>query len=116
MLATEFNQLSAELEQTQRQLEHAVRISKLGHAKWDEIKLEYVSVSTEYADIFGYSVEEFLARFRKLEHDMELVHPEDRELVQTLNQVTEDIFEPASSGVPCPAPGRKRETCQGNRF
>jgi len=96
VLATEFNHLSADLEQTQRQLEHAVRISKLGHAKWDEAKLEYVSVSTEYADIFGYSVEEFLARFRKLEHDMELVHPEDRELVRTLNQVTKDILEPVS--------------------
>ena len=97
VLATEFCQLSVELAQAQLQLEHAVRISKLGHAKWDEIKLEYVSVSTEYADIFGYSVEEFLARFRKLEHDMELVHPEDRELVQAHNQNMKEHLAPASS-------------------
>ena len=97
VLAIEFNHLSAELAQTQQQLEHAVRISKLGHAKWDEIKLEYVSVSTEYAAIFGYSVEEFLARFRKLEHDMELVHPEDRELVEGLNQGSTKHQSPTSS-------------------
>ena len=96
VLASEFNQLSAELSRAQLQLEDAVRISRLGHAKWDEIKLEYTSVSPEYAGIFGYSVEEFLARYRKLEHDMELVHPEDRELVEADNQLTKDTLKPST--------------------
>ena len=58
-------------------LKQAASIASLGHAHWDEIKKEYTSVSEEYADIFGYTVEEFQARFRTLEQDMTLVHPND---------------------------------------
>ena len=39
---------------------------------------EYLSVSEEYARIFGYTVDEFLNRYRFLEQDLQLTHPEDR--------------------------------------
>jgi len=77
-LAGEFNRLSVDLAQTQRKFEQAARISKMGHAHWDVIKRKYINVSEEYANIFGYTVEEFLVRFRTQEQDMELVHPGDR--------------------------------------
>jgi len=93
-LAGEFNRLAMKLEKTKQQLEHAVRITKLGHAKWDEVSREYSTVSREYAQIFGYSVEEFLARYRKLEQDMELVHPEDRERVLAEDQAVTSHLNP----------------------
>jgi PAS domain S-box-containing protein len=96
ILADEFNRLTMSLAQTQRQLEHAVRISNLGHAKWDEVSKEYSSVSEEYAQIFGYSVEEFLARYRKLDQDMDLVHPEDREGVLATDQYVKENLEPST--------------------
>lgn len=52
------------LREKERLLTQAARISKLGHARWDEDKLEYISVSEEYASIFGYKAEEFLKRFK----------------------------------------------------
>ena len=57
---------------------HAGRMAKLGYCVFDEAANQYESVSKEYARIFGYTVEEFLAKFRALDEDMELVVPEDR--------------------------------------
>jgi len=65
------------LREKEQLLRHAISISKMGHARWDESKQEYISVSEEYAQIFGYDSEEFLQNFRTEEQDMGLVHPED---------------------------------------
>ena len=72
--------------ESEQLLQQAVWISQLGHAHWDETNKEYISVSEEYAHIFGYTAEEFLVRYRTLEQDMELVHPDDRAEVQAYNQ------------------------------
>ncbi len=66
------------LQEKERDLTQAVRISKLGQARWDKSQREYLSVSEEYAEIFGYTAEEFMERFKTEEQDLELVHPQDR--------------------------------------
>jgi len=71
----------------------AVRIAKLGHASWDEAKREYVTVSEEYAQIFGYDAEEFLKNFRAYENDMTLVHPEDLSSLSYLERPVQKIQE-----------------------
>ena len=60
-------------------LKQAAQTAKLGHWCFDEIGKAYISVSEEYASLFGYTVEEFLERFRALDRDMVLVHEADRE-------------------------------------
>ena len=77
---------SAVLRENKQLFDKAARLSKLGHAHWDEITKEYKSISEEYAAIFGYTVEEFMDRFRTAQQDMELVHPEDRAMVEEFNE------------------------------
>jgi PAS domain S-box-containing protein len=86
---TQLKNVLVALEESERMLSQAVRMSGLGHARWDEKSGEYISVSEEYAQIFGYSAEEFLERFRSMEQDLELVHPEDRLKVRFDSEKTE---------------------------
>ena len=76
------------MEQSEQLLRQAANNPKLGQARCDEIDQCYICVSEEYAHIFGYTVKEFLERFRHLERDMELVHPEDREMLDTYYETT----------------------------
>jgi PAS domain S-box-containing protein len=78
------------LQESEALLKQSVALSKLGHARWNEITKEYISVSDEYAEIFGYTKEEFLERFRTLEQDMELVHPDDRARIEVINELITD--------------------------
>jgi len=81
---------SDELREKEQLLRQAVSASKLGHARWDEAKLEYISVSEEFAHIFGYTANEYLEHFRTMEQDLELVHPEDRGKVYYSGQSLEN--------------------------
>ena len=72
------NQTERTPEDSERMLRHVARLAGLGHCVFDLVAHQYESVSEEYARVFGYTIEEFMARFRTLEEDMELVHPEDR--------------------------------------
>ena len=65
------------LEDIDRVLANATQLAQLGHCIFDQVRKEYLSVSEEYAKIFGYSVEEFLATFRGQTEDFQLVFPED---------------------------------------
>ncbi len=76
---------SAVLRENKQLFNKAVRQSKLGHAHWDEVTKKYKSISAEYAAIFGYTAEEFMDCFRTAEQDMELVHPEDRAMLEEFN-------------------------------
>ena len=58
-------------------------VSDLAHARVDEIKQSYISVSEKYAGIFGYTAKEFLEQFRTMEQDINLVHPDDRAILDT---------------------------------
>jgi PAS domain S-box-containing protein len=79
---TERKQIEQELRSNEALLTQATQIAGLGHCSWNSSGQGYSNVSKEYAAIFGYTAEEFLARYRKFEDDMELVHPEDRSKVE----------------------------------
>ena len=65
--------------QSQGLLRITTRVAGLGHAVWNYATAQYVYVSEEWADIFGYSAQEYLANFIDLESDIELIHPSDRD-------------------------------------
>jgi PAS domain S-box-containing protein len=89
---TEWKKAQEALAESEQLLKQAARMSKLGHAKWDEINKEYINVSEEYAQIFGYTVKEFLARYRTQDQDMQLVHPEDRAGIEAHNFAAEQTL------------------------
>jgi PAS domain S-box-containing protein len=69
---------TAELQEREELLRTAARISRMGYAIWDEVTETYATVSEEYAQIFGYSVEEYLERFGTSEKDLIGIHPDDQ--------------------------------------
>jgi PAS domain S-box-containing protein len=75
---TEHRKMRTEIEKSATKLKIAAQTAKLGYWHFDEVNNFYLDVSEEYADIFGYSVDEFLTYYRTLDDDMELVHPQDR--------------------------------------
>ena len=66
-------------EESETLLIQSAAMANLGYAVWDYIGEEFVTVSEEYAGIYGYTKEGFLATFTSLEQDLELLLPEDRE-------------------------------------
>jgi len=60
-------------------LEIAERIAGLGYALWDERERCYAFVSEHFAKTYGLTSEEYIARFRSYEDEMDWVHPDDRE-------------------------------------
>ena len=84
---TERKQIEQELRSNEALLKQATQIAGLGHCVWNSAGEGYSSVSDEYAAIFGYTAEEFLARYRNLKDDMELVHPEDRVRVEAFAEM-----------------------------
>ncbi len=75
---TELRQAEEALRESEALLKQAARTASLGHWSFDDTSGEYLSISEEYARIFGYTVDEFLKSYSTIEQDMELVHPEDR--------------------------------------
>ena len=71
-----------DLSESEGRYRQAARIARLGHWTMDEISGKFTAVSDDYADIFGYSKEEFLDRFADPEQFWELIYPEDRKLAQ----------------------------------
>jgi len=71
-----------ELSQSEALFRQAARTARLGHFTFDDISNEYLTVSEQYARIFGYTADEFLRRYRTLEQDMNLVHPDDRAMLE----------------------------------
>ncbi len=69
---------TVELRTRETQFKQAARIARLGYWRFNEVTGKYLCISEEYARIFGYTAEEFLARFQLLTQDMELVYLADR--------------------------------------
>ena len=86
----EVEQLRKSLEVAERQLDLTVRIAKLGLWHYDAYKNLYLQVSDEYAAIFGYTAEQFMANFLHYEDDLALVHPDDRAAVEAAYAIVED--------------------------
>ncbi|MDH3221426.1 MAG: PAS domain-containing protein [Gammaproteobacteria bacterium] len=76
---TEHVDMRREIEASAAKLKLAARTARLGYWHFDEVANLYLDISEEYAEIFGYSVDEFLEHFRSLDDDMQLVHPDDQE-------------------------------------
>jgi PAS domain S-box-containing protein len=69
-------------EDANQQFIQAAHIARLGHWRMDEVTGEYLSISEEFAWIFGFTVEAFLVRYRTNKNDFELVHPDDRKMLR----------------------------------
>lgn len=76
---TDHATMRKEIEENAAKLKLAARTAKLGYWHFDEDEDKYIDISEEYAEIYGYSISEFLEHFRNLDDDMQLVHPEDRD-------------------------------------
>ena len=83
LLRQQVAERTEELSRSESLFKQAARTAKLGHWSFDNTSNEYLSVSEEYARIFGYTVDEFLKRFPTMEQYLELVHPEERALYKT---------------------------------
>lgn len=70
-----------EQKENQQLLGQAARIAHLGHWRYDELTEKFVTVSQEFADIYGCTVEGFMRHSELSDYINEYVHPEDRELV-----------------------------------
>ena len=68
----------AERERTLRFFEDATRCAKLGYFAWDMRNDRAAVCSPVYAEIYGTTVEEYLARQPTLLNDADMVHPDDR--------------------------------------
>jgi len=86
---TEFMSMRREIEESAAKLKLAARTAKLGYWRFDEVTDEYLDISEEYAEIYGYTVSEFLERFKSLDDDMQLVHPEEREALYEEYETTD---------------------------
>ena len=74
-----------------KKLRIAAQTAKLGYWSFDTTAGRYLNISDEYADIFGFTADEFMIRFSKLDQDIELIHPDDRAWVAEVYE-TQDKF------------------------
>jgi PAS domain S-box-containing protein len=81
------------LEESESWYVMAASTAKLGHWHFDELNDVYLNISDQYADIFGYSADEFLRRFSTYDDDMTLVHPDDAERVDKEYDLGQDYME-----------------------
>lgn len=65
------------LEEREALLKQSAEMASLGHALWDEVSQEYITVSDGWAAMFGYRNEEFMAEVPDLAADDKLTHPAD---------------------------------------
>ncbi|MDH3741555.1 MAG: PAS domain-containing protein, partial [Hyphomicrobiales bacterium] len=76
---TERRRADEALRESERRLQAAAKMAKLGYFMWDLVKDRCVYCSEEYARIHGMSVEEYMTIVTTLESDSQWVHPDDRE-------------------------------------
>ena len=83
-IASRQTRTSEDLAQSERRLQQATRLVKLGHYVWDAIEDRCLYCSPEHARIHGLSVEDYIANASTLDGPFAMVHPEDRAEVQAL--------------------------------
>ena len=86
---TEHANMRKNIEESAAKLKLAARTAKLGYWHYDEIANEYLDISEEYAEIYGYTVPEFLEHYLALDDDMMTVHPDEREALYEAYELTE---------------------------
>lgn len=70
---------SVKLSESEQKYKRAARIAKLGSWTWDQIEDACTYCSPELAEIYGVTVEEYLARTSSTDRDLEWFHPDDLE-------------------------------------
>jgi len=76
---TERERAESEREERERLLQITAKNSKIGYGVWDEREHGYSTVSEEFAQLVGLTIEQFQERFSSSIEDFEAIHPEDRE-------------------------------------
>ncbi|CUH65512.1 Blue-light-activated protein [Thalassovita gelatinovora] len=71
---------SADLHESERRLQHAMNIGKLGYYIWDFEKGKNVFITEEFAALHGMTIEEYMSEIDTEEDDIALIHPDDREM------------------------------------
>ena len=87
--------LQAKLRETELMAKGAAQLVQLGWCRWRHDEDRYSYVDEVYAQIYGYTPEEFISRFTELEADLGLLHPDDVEPVVTYYE-TNDYTKPSS--------------------
>jgi len=72
-------QNEAELRAGEQRYRNASKLARLGHWIWDRDEDKCSFCSSEMAEVFGVTAEEFLARSSTFEGDLKWFHPDDRE-------------------------------------
>ncbi len=78
------------LQKSEDQYSQAARVAHLGHWRFDEQKLKFTNISEEYAQIHGYTVDEYMERYENLKNDWELIRLEDQTRVRAVYDREED--------------------------
>ncbi|MCZ6470951.1 MAG: PAS domain S-box protein, partial [Gammaproteobacteria bacterium] len=78
-LEIQVKERTRELLESESLLTQSAVMANLGYAVWDYSDEKYLSVSDEYAGIFGYTSEEFLATFSTADKNHDLIYSADRE-------------------------------------
>ncbi|MDX1780507.1 MAG: PAS domain S-box protein [Thalassovita sp.] len=68
-----------ELRESERRLQHAMGIAKLGYYIWDFETGRHIFCTEEFAALHGMTVDEYMSEYSSEEMDLTLVHPDDRE-------------------------------------
>ena len=79
-----------ELQRSHALFAQAEKIGKMGHWEWDKISDRMISCSEQYAKIVGATVEEILEKSVGIEHEIRLIHEDDR---KRYRQVTVTAYE-----------------------
>jgi PAS domain S-box-containing protein len=82
------------LRESENQFKQAARIAHLGHWRVNELAGKYTVISEEYAQIYGYTVDEYMERCGIHKKIWEAIHPEDRSRVKEVYDQEDDaVFE-----------------------
>ena len=67
------------------------KMGKLGHWEWDSINKRMISCSTQFAKIYGMTVNEALVFFSNWDNEIQLIHIDDREHYLQQNQKSSEL-------------------------
>ncbi|MCZ6859492.1 MAG: response regulator [Alphaproteobacteria bacterium] len=74
---TERKQTEEVLRERDVQIEQALKLAHMGTWVWDDTIVEFEYVSPQFAEIFGYDVDQFLKLSKKSESYLFCIHPDD---------------------------------------
>ncbi len=88
-LELQVEERTRELRESETQFKQAAETANLGHWRRDLLADRYISLSEEFARIFGFDVDTFLSQFSAFDQVLNLVHSEDRAMVDKLHHLND---------------------------